>query len=208
MLKEIRKMNWKKRIEILLPLAITFLVNSVVYWGAPRLTGDRKFHDLSLPVDSQVPLMPVFLIIYFGCYIFWIVNYVIVALREEKKKYQFLKKLLKSDSLQNEILQVGKDYDDIIGKYGSNLYRLNKFELKYSEMGQRLASQRNHFAHGDLDKDFIGYSLLDLIYMQYIVYAMQLRYYGVSDQNIRRAINELFGLNYYFNDNNEENDLK
>ena len=125
-----------------------------------------------------------------------------------KKKYQFLKKLLKSDSLQNEILQVGKDYDDIIGKYGSNLYRLNKFELKYSEMGQRLASQRNHFAHGDLDKDFIGYSLLDLIYMQYIVYAMQLRYYGVSDQNIRRAINELFGLNYYFNDNNEENDLK
>ena len=75
-------------------------------------------------------------------------------------------------------------------------------------MGQRLASQRNHFAHGDLDKDFIGYSLLDLIYMQYIVYAMQLRYYGVSDQNIRRAINELFGLNYYFNDNNEENDLK
>ena len=44
--------------------------------------------------------------------------------------------------------------------------------------------------------------------MQYIVYAMQLRYYGVSDQNIRRAINELFGLNYYFNDNDEENDLK
>lgn len=89
MLDKIRKMNWKKRIEILLPLAITFLVNSAVYWGAPRLTGDRKFHDLSLPVDSQVPLMPVFLIIYFGCYIFWVVNYVIVALREEKKKYQF-----------------------------------------------------------------------------------------------------------------------
>ena len=82
-------MSWKKRIEILLPLAITFLVNSVVYWGAPRLTGDRKFHDLSLSLDSQIPLMPAFLVIYFGCYIFWVVNYVIVASREGEQKYRF-----------------------------------------------------------------------------------------------------------------------
>ena len=89
MLEKIKKISWERRIEILLPLAITFLVNSVVYWGAPRLTGDRQFHDLSLPIDSYVPLMPAFIVIYFGCYIFWVVNYVIVALREEKKKYQF-----------------------------------------------------------------------------------------------------------------------
>ena len=63
-------------------------------------------------------------------------------------------------------------------------------------MGQRLADQRNHFAHGDLDKDFIGLSLLDLVYMEYVVYAMQLRFYGMNDEKIRKSINELFDLNF------------
>ena len=63
-------------------------------------------------------------------------------------------------------------------------------------MGQRLADQRNHFAHGDLDKDFIGLSLLDLIYLEYVIYAMQLRFYGIDNVEIQRAINELFHLSF------------
>lgn len=59
-------------------------------------------------------------------------------------------------------------------------------------MGQRLSDQRNHFAHGDLDKDFIGLSLLDLMFLEYVVYAMQLKNYGLSDIEIQRSINELF----------------
>jgi len=113
-----------------------------------------------------------------------------------KEKYKFLKKLVKSDSLQSEIIQMGKDYDDIIGNFGRHLYSRNAEELDYREMGNRLANQRNHFAHGDLDQEFIGNSLLDLIFLEYVIYAMQLKYYGVSDENIRKAINELFHLNY------------
>ena len=90
---------------------------------------------------------------------------------------------------------MGKDYSDIIDVFGKNLYRINGQELKYSEMGQRLSDQRNHFAHGDLDKDFIGLSLLDLIFMEYIIYAMQLKYYGLEDREIQLSINELFHLN-------------
>ena len=45
----------------------------------------------------------------------------------------------------------------------------------------------------NLDKDFIGLSLLDLIYLEYIVYAMQLKEYGVDNKSIQRAINDLFG---------------
>ena len=113
-----------------------------------------------------------------------------------KKKYQFLKKLIKSDSLQNEIVKMGEDYDVVLGVFGRHLYHLNDEELNYKEMGERLANQRNHFAHGDLDKDFIGLSLLDLIYMEYVVYAMQLKRYGINDDNIRKCINELFHLNF------------
>ncbi|MBS6816891.1 MAG: hypothetical protein KH356_28965 [Lachnospiraceae bacterium] len=115
-----------------------------------------------------------------------------------RNKYKFLQKLIKSDPLQSEISQVGKDYDGIIGGFGKNLYSRNNVELNYNEMGERLADQRNHFAHGDLDQEFIGSSLLDLIFLEYIIYAMQLKYYGVSDENIRNAINDLFHLNYRF----------
>lgn len=112
----------------------------------------------------------------------------------QKKIYKFLKKLVKSDSLQIEIIQTGNDFKEIIGVFGDRLYSLNGQELKYSEMGQRLANQRNHFAHGDLDRDFIGLSLLDLIYLEYVIYAMQLKHYQVQNSDIQKAINELFHL--------------
>ena len=111
---------------------------------------------------------------------------------ELKKKYKFLKRLIKSDPLQIEISQIGKDYDEIVGIFGEALYHMNGEQLIYSEMGQRLGDQRNHYAHGDLDKEFIGASLLDLMYMELILYAMQLKRYGVSNSNIQKAINQLF----------------
>ena len=73
---------------------------------------------------------------------------------------------------------------------------LNNENLVYSEMGERLANQRNHFAHGNLDKDFIGLSLLDLICVEYVIYALQLKHYGVADDCIRKSINDLFHLNF------------
>lgn len=109
-----------------------------------------------------------------------------------KKIYIFLKKLIKSDSLQSEIEQVGKDYADIIDIFGNHLYQINNETLKYSEMGKRLSEQRNHFAHGDLDKDFIGNSLLDLIFLEYVIYTIQLKRYGIPDDNIKKIINDLF----------------
>ena len=113
-----------------------------------------------------------------------------------KNKYKFLQRLIKSDPLQSEISQVGKDYDGVIGEFGKDLYSRNDVEFDYNKMGERLANQRNHFAHGDLDQEFIGSSLLDLIFLEYIIYAMQLKYYGVSDENVKNAINDLFHLNY------------
>lgn len=109
-----------------------------------------------------------------------------------REKYRYLKKRVKDDSMQSEIEQVGIDFSTIIDLLGTRLYSLNGETLVYSEMGKRLSDQRNHFAHGDLDQEFIDLSLLDLIYMEYIVYAMQLKRHGVEEGNIQKAINELF----------------
>lgn len=111
---------------------------------------------------------------------------------KKKKIYKFLKRLICSDSLQSEISQIGKDFSSILDVFGNRLYSLNGKTLKYSEMGQRISDQRNHFAHGDLSKEFIGLSLLDLVYLEYVVYAMQLKRLGIEDIKIQKIINELF----------------
>ena len=111
-----------------------------------------------------------------------------------KNIYKHLEKLIGNDPLKNEIKRIGTDYDDIIGKMGERLYLKNRENFCYSEIGDRLATQRNNFAHGNLDKNFIGLSLLDLVFLKRIIYVMQLDSCGVERKQIAKAITELFGL--------------
>lgn len=109
-----------------------------------------------------------------------------------KEIFKYLEKLISTDNLESRIIAYGHDYDNLSTDFGNHLYKLNGEELKYNEMGKRLADQRNHFAHGDIDKEFIGLSLLDLIYLEYIIYIIQLKFYGIEDDKIKFAINDLF----------------
>ena len=81
-----RKRNLKKFYQ---PPIFTFLLNSVVYWGAPLIKTGIAARNLSSSVDRIVPFMPQFIIIYFGCYIFWVVNYLLIAAQKEEHRYQF-----------------------------------------------------------------------------------------------------------------------
>ena len=128
---------------------------------------------------------------------------------EEKKILKFLNKPVGGDNLSSEIIHVGKELCDVIDPFGKYLYKINGEELKYTEMGERVAQQRNNFAHGNLDKEFIGLALLDIMFLQKIVYAMQLRRVGLDDIQIRGAINTLFHMNLYFeNDERVKRELK
>lgn len=110
-----------------------------------------------------------------------------------KDIYKYLSGLIEVDYLQSKIIQVGKDYAEITNIFGERLYSLNKEKFEYSAIGQRLSRQRNNFAHGNLDEDFENSSLLDLMYLEYIIYAMQLKEYEVPNDKIKKAINDLFG---------------
>ena len=109
--------------------------------------------------------------------------------------YKYLYKCIGSSPLSGKIAFVGKSLAETIDMFGKYLYSLNDEELNYSKMGERLSQQRNNFAHGNLDKDFVGLSLLDLIFLEIVLYAMQLKYYGLEDINIKKAVNELFHKN-------------
>ena len=44
----------KRIIEILLPPVIVFLVNSAVYWGAPRLTDTSEYHNFTADLYARI----------------------------------------------------------------------------------------------------------------------------------------------------------
>ena len=89
MRSKLKTVSLKTWLEILLPPAFTFLVNSLVYWGAPLLQTGIPVHNLSGRLDELVPFLPPFIIVYFGCYVFWVVNYLIIAVQEKEHRYRF-----------------------------------------------------------------------------------------------------------------------
>lgn len=124
---------------------------------------------------------------------------------EVRKIYKFLRNIIKTDSLESKINYVGKNLSDIIDLFGNHLYELNGEKLKYQEMGMRLSTQRNNFAHGNLDREFVGNSLLDLLFLEIVVYVMQLKRYDITKYSIQIAINELFHKNLVIRKDDERN---
>lgn len=75
--------------DMRLPLFITVAFNGVTYFGSRLLTADRPHYDLTNSIDDRVPLVPWTVVIYFGCYLFWIVNYIIGCRQEKEEAYRF-----------------------------------------------------------------------------------------------------------------------
>lgn len=59
-----------------LPLLACLTVNCLIYSGTAAITEGWKHYDFTLGIDRQVPLIPGFIVVYLGCYLFWLVNYI------------------------------------------------------------------------------------------------------------------------------------
>ena len=133
----------------------------------------------------------------------------LILLRDEAKGklkniYKTLINNIKFAQFSSRIIHTGKCIGEITDIFGERLYSLNSQKLKYSDMGERLGKQRNNYAHGNLDQEFVGLSLLDLMYLEMVVYAIQLKFYGLTTVNIQRAINDLFHQSFMIRDENEK----
>ena len=73
----------------LLTLIAGFTVNSVVYWGTQLLMASSYYYDFTSSLDRKVPFIKEWIVIYIGCYIFWAVNYVLIAREGKEKCYRF-----------------------------------------------------------------------------------------------------------------------
>lgn len=69
----------------ILPLLSCLMINCAVYYGLGIFTASRKHYDFTTSLDRMVPLVPEFVVIYLGCYVFWVINYILIA--KQGKEY-------------------------------------------------------------------------------------------------------------------------
>lgn len=74
----------------LIPLVAEFALNTAVYTGAKIIAGGWHHYNFETRFDEMIPFVPWTVIIYFGCYIFWVVNYILCVRQGEEQAYRFL----------------------------------------------------------------------------------------------------------------------
>lgn len=73
-----------------LPLTLTVTCNMIAYFGTRIFTSHWYHHDLTNRFEEQIPLMPWTITIYLGCYIFWVVNYVLGSRQDKDIAFRFV----------------------------------------------------------------------------------------------------------------------
>jgi membrane-associated phospholipid phosphatase len=76
--------------DMYVPLIVALLANGAAYYGSRLLTGQAVHLDMTTPLDERIPVLPWTVSIYFGCYAFWVVNYIIGSRQDKQSAYRFL----------------------------------------------------------------------------------------------------------------------
>lgn len=72
------------------PLILCVIFNFSVYSGVRLFYSNRIFYDLTSSFDNKIPLVPIFVLIYFGSYVFWIANYILSCRVNKEHCYRFI----------------------------------------------------------------------------------------------------------------------
>lgn len=91
---EVMKKIIKKIIQIIptysfFPLIFSFTFNMIVYTGSRMIAGEWHHYNIETFLDRRIPFWAPSAIIYLGCYLFWIANYILIARQEKKEVYRF-----------------------------------------------------------------------------------------------------------------------
>lgn len=85
----------RKMLDVLIPrygrvpLIVAVAWNMTVYFGSRLIAGGWPHHNIEGELDKLIPLVPWTVSIYLGCYVFWIVNYILIARQEKREVCQF-----------------------------------------------------------------------------------------------------------------------
>ncbi len=72
-----------------IPLLVAVAWNMTVYFGSRLFTVGLPHHNIEGKLDQLIPFVPCTVVIYLGCYLFWIVNYILIARQGKQEVCQF-----------------------------------------------------------------------------------------------------------------------
>lgn len=75
--------------EMILSLGLILLVNYASYFLTRPFTTKLYHYDMTLPIDERIPFVPWTVVIYYGCYLFWVVNYVLACRQNKDEAFCF-----------------------------------------------------------------------------------------------------------------------
>ena len=87
MISKLKKWMPKRVAKMMLILLIVHLSS---YYGAKAIIADQTGIFMGLPVDARIPLMPWTVIIYYGCFLFWLINYTNILRTEPEGTYRYM----------------------------------------------------------------------------------------------------------------------
>lgn len=73
----------------MIPLIFAVVFNLAVYGGSRMIAGEWTHHNIEGNLDRLIPFWPPTVAIYLGCYLFWIVNYILIGRQEKKEVCRF-----------------------------------------------------------------------------------------------------------------------
>lgn len=108
-------------------------------------------------------------------------------------------------SLQDKIAQTGKKYKNVLLRYCEGMAPYAKAQpFDFVNIGKEIATQRNNYAHGNIDKEYREDALPGIVILEYTIYCMQLALCEIPEDKIILAIDQLFSpmviSNYEFRD--------
>ena len=72
------------------------LFDTIIYLLADEIVGDTPRGTLLLPLDAKIPLVEEWILVYFGCYIFWFGGLFYMATRDKDRFFGFFARALVS----------------------------------------------------------------------------------------------------------------
>ena len=84
--------RFKKAIHspVLLFLLSSIALHMITYFGTRLFTKKMEHFDMTTMLDDKIPFASWTIIIYFGCYLFWGINYAFGCLQDEEEAEKFL----------------------------------------------------------------------------------------------------------------------
>lgn len=123
--------------------------------------------------------------------------------KKEKKFFDSSRRFFEKNQSQlaANIIWALKESDEVLKDFIESAYSMNGIEskdFKRNVIAERIQKDRNTFAHGNLSTEFNKLIDIDLSVLEWLYYAMVLEDIGVSKENAKKCINELFqrGYNY------------